>query len=147
MERAIRKYENLTDRSGDNSKLFNKLLASIKENESSFKSYFLVPEKDKLIPLPVNDIACIYIDLKMIKIVTYSSKIYYLDKTLDELIQHLDPKLFFRANRQYIIARGAIVDISIWFASKLSVNLKVNIPDKILISKGRAHEFKTWVSK
>lgn len=147
LERAIRKYENLTDKSDDNSMLINKLLASIKGNESSFKSYFLVPEKDKLIPLPVNDIACIYIDLKMTKIVTYGGKVYYLDKTLDELMQQLDPKLFFRANRQYIIARDAIVDISIWFASKLSVNLKVNVPDKILISKGRASEFKTWISK
>jgi DNA-binding LytR/AlgR family response regulator len=56
----------------------------------------------------------------------------------------LNPAQFFRANRQYIIARSAIKDIDIWFNSRLSVNLKVSVPEKILISKARVPEFKSW---
>ena len=60
------------------------------------------------------------------------------------LTEMLDPELFFRANRQYIISRTAIKDIDIWFNSRLSVNLKIAVPEKILISKARISEFKKW---
>ena len=63
---------------------------------------------------------------------------------LDELIDLLDPVDFFRANRQYIISRTAIKDIDIWFNNRLSVNLKITAPEKILISKARIAEFKKW---
>jgi two-component system LytT family response regulator len=67
-----------------------------------------------------------------------------LDLTLDELTKMLDPQLFFRANRQFIIARNAIKDIDLWFNSRLSVNLKVQVGEKILVSKARIPEFKNW---
>ena len=79
------------------------------------------------------------------------------DKCGGELIQRADdvpetimnrlPECeFFRANRQYIISRKAINDISVWFGSRLSVNLSVAIPEKIIISKARVPEFKAWLA-
>ena len=59
----------------------------------------------------------------------------------------LDPNVFFRANRQFIIAHKAIKDISIWFGSKLSVNLRVAVPEKIIVSKARVPEFKAWYTR
>jgi DNA-binding LytR/AlgR family response regulator len=56
----------------------------------------------------------------------------------------LNPADFFRANRQFIISRSSIKDIDFWFNSRLSVNLKVSAPEKILISKARVPEFKNW---
>jgi two-component system LytT family response regulator len=37
-----------------------------------------------------------------------------------------------------------VKDIDFWFNSRLSVNLKVSTPEKILISKARVPEFKEW---
>ena len=67
-----------------------------------------------------------------------------MENTLDELAAMLDPKQFFRANRQFIISRNAIKDIDLWFNSRLSVNLIVQVPEKILISKVRISVFKDW---
>ena len=67
-----------------------------------------------------------------------------MENTLDELSAMLNPKEFFRANRQFIIARNAIKDIDLWFNGRLSVNLIVSIPEKILISKVRIPIFKDW---
>ena len=144
LERAIHKYENLSAQNDENNELIQKLLINIKQNKTHYKSYFLVPEKDKLIPLATKNIACIYIDTKMVKAITYANKLYYLDQNLDDLMQQLDPALFYRANRQYIVSREAIKDISLWFGSKLSVNLTVSVPDRILVSKARVGEFKRW---
>ena len=67
-----------------------------------------------------------------------------MDNSLDELFVQLDPTFFFRANRQYIVAHKAIRDISIWFGSKLSINLFVPLSEKIIVSKARVAEFKIW---
>jgi two-component system LytT family response regulator len=144
LERAINKYKNFSFPPGNNALWLNKLLENIRQKATAGKSYFLVPEKDKLIPLPVRDIACICIDAGRVKAVTFGSRAYHLDAVLDDLMQQLDSSLFFRANRQYIIAHRAIKDISLWFGGKLSINPTVTLPERILVSKARAGEFKKW---
>ena len=67
-----------------------------------------------------------------------------MDNNLDELEGMINPDMFFRANRQFIISRKAIKDIDLWFNSRLSVNLKVSVPERILVSKARVPEFKNW---
>jgi two-component system LytT family response regulator len=112
---------------------------------SAYKSSFLIPVKgDKLYPLKVDHIACLYIDHGVVKIFTLDSKSFTMDNTLDELEGMLDPKNFFRANRQFIISAHAIKDIDFWFNYKLSLNLKVSVPEKIIVSKARVPDFKNW---
>ena len=145
LERAIGKYKNRIAVPGNSADLINNLIASIKKTERTYKSYFLVPEKDKLVPLATADIACIFIDVKMVKAVTFANKNYYLDQSLDELAEQLNPYDFFRANRQYIIARKAVKDLSKWFGSKMTVNLSVSVPEKIVVSKLKVSEIKQWM--
>jgi two-component system LytT family response regulator len=122
----------------------NNLIASYGKT-SKYKKHFLIPSKgDKLIPLQTSDLACFYIDAGIVKAVSIDGKTYRFDYTLDELAELLDPELFFRANRQYIISRAAIKDIDLWFNSRLSLNLKIMVPEKVLISKTRISEFKKW---
>jgi len=110
------------------------------------RNYFLLPERDKLVPLSTKDIAYAYIDSKSVKIVTHEHKTYYLTHTLDDLMAQLDPVMFFRANRQFIVSRDAIKDVSIWFGNKLAINLNVEVPEKIIVSKAKVAEFKSWFS-
>ena len=120
-------------------------LIALYKKGSAYKTHFLVPAKgDKLVPLQSSDIAYVFLDASLVKAFTYGDKSYVLDLTLDELTKILDPQLFFRANRQFIIARNAIKDIDLWFNSRLSVNLKVQVGEKILVSKARIPEFKGW---
>lgn len=122
----------------------NNLISSYGKS-SKYKKHFLIPTRgDKLIPVQTSDLACFYIDAGIVKAYSIDGKTYRVDKTLDELAELLDPEMFFRANRQYIISREAIKDIDIWFNSRLSVNLKIAVPEKILISKARISEFKKW---
>ena len=139
---AINKYQNLIGNPTGN---IDKLIESIRNDKREYKTYFLVPEKDKLILLTVADIAYIFIDEKIVKAVTFANRTYYLDKTLDELEEELNSDEFFRANRQYIIARKAVKELAIWFDRKLAVNLSVTTPDKIIVSKQKVAEVKKWV--
>ena len=77
---------------------------------------------------------------------TFAEEKLPLDKSLDNIAAMLDDTEFFRANRQFIVSREAIKDMSVWFGSRLSLNLKVRPPEKIIISRAKVPEFKRWLS-
>ena len=147
LQRALNKYKNLKGEKHevDYKTLISRFLTEA-ENVNNYKEHFLVPERDKLVPLAAKDIAYVYIDLKLIKAVTFSGKIYYLNQNLDEMMNQLNPKMFFRANRQYIVSHEAIKDVSIWFGNKISLNLTIPTEEKIIVSKARVSDFKNWYS-
>jgi two-component system, LytTR family, response regulator LytT len=139
-EHAMTKFWKMTATNSNNTDLIANILAAFKETKKVYKSNFLIPYKDKFIPLATDKIACFYTENKMVKVIT-------MDSSLDDLFVRLDPSKFFRANRQYIVSHKAIKDISVWFGSKLSINVTVPVPDKIMVSKARVPEFKAWYTK
>ena len=147
LERAIEKFSHYNKTNNRNEELIANMLATFQREKKVYKSNFLIPYKDKFIPLSVNDIAYIYSENKMAKITTFDNRTYYENDSLDKILQQLDPYKFFRANRQFIISHKAIKDISVWFDSKLSVNLLVAIPEKIIVSRVRVAEFKEWFTE
>ena len=110
-----------------------------------YKTHFLIPMKgDKLLPVSVDMILFFYIADGNVKAVMTDGKEYLFTQTLDELADSLDPALFFRINRQYLISRKAVQDIDLWFNGRLAINLIVPTLDRILVSKARVPDFKTW---
>jgi len=144
LERALLKLRNLLTSKTDNSEMISNVLAAFKQTKMVYKSNFLIPHKDKFLPLAINKIACFYTENKMVKIITEDNELYSMDSSLEDLYLQLDPLQFFRANRQYIVSHNAIKDISVWFGSKVSINLTVAVPEKIIVSKARVSEFKIW---
>ncbi|MBQ5691612.1 MAG: LytTR family transcriptional regulator DNA-binding domain-containing protein, partial [Alistipes sp.] len=72
---------------------------------------------------------------------------YPIDLTLEALQSKLSDEDFFRANRQFIISRKAVKDISVWFGSRLSASLTIETPERIVIPKARVHDFKNWLQE
>ncbi len=147
LERAITKYKNFSSSKKINNDTLSELFEMIKNKKSDYKSRFLIPYKDKFLSLDVADIAYIYSENKMARIVSMKDQGYQMNTSLEEISKQLDPTLFFRANRQFIISRESVKDIYSWFDSKLAVNLHVPTPEKIVISRARVLEFKTWYTK
>ena len=146
LTRAMNKYNALVGEKSDNNEAIDALLRQI-GMKKNYKSCFLVPERDKLVPLPTANIAYIYIEDKWVKAVTLDEYTHYISQTLDDIMNQLNPDDFFRANRQFIVSRKAIKDLTIWFGNKLSLNMSVKVPEKIIISKAKVSECKNWFSK
>ena len=144
LERAIEKFSRFSEVKINHDDVIANMLSMLRKEKEVYKSYFLIPHKDKLIPLSVDDIAYIFSENRIAKIATLDNRTFYEHHSLDEIQRQLNPTHFFRANRQYIISHQAIKDISLWFDSKLSVNLCVDIPEKIIVSRLRVGEFKDW---
>ena len=146
LTRAMNKFNALVGEKSNNNDAIDALMRQI-GMKKNYKSCFLVPERDKLIPLATANIAYFYIDTKTVKAITLDEHTYYMSQTLDDIMLQLNPDDFFRANRQFIVSRKAVKDLTIWFGNKLSLNLSVKIPEQIIISKAKVSEFKNWFSK
>ena len=146
LKRAIEKLSLLSgaERSEYSSRV--KEMAEVQREERGESQHvFLVHYKDKIIPLSIEDVAYFYTSNEKVTATTYSGEKYQVDRTLELLQGSLPVNNFFRANRQFIVSREAVKDIVVWFGSRLALNLKVETPEKIIISKARAPEFKQWL--
>lgn len=114
--------------------------------EGAYKRNFLVPHKDKLIPLGVADIAWFELQHTLVRGMTHHKVSYYMEeKSLEELGAILDPWEFYRANRQYLVSRKAIKEVQHYFNGRLYVHVQPAPQEKILISKAKAGHFKAWM--
>lgn len=144
LRRAITKFKALTVKAVDGD-VVGMLLSALREEKGrEYKSRLLIPHKDKFLSLDVEDIAYVYAENKVSRIVSRKGNEYRMNLSLEELSKQLDPSLFFRANRQFIVSRPAVKDIYTWFDSKLALNLNVETPEKIIISRARVQDFKSW---
>ena len=117
------------------------LAAERTENES----VFLVHVRDRIIPLRREQIAYCYTSNERVTAYGYDGVAYPLNRTLEMLQAQLPEADFFRANRQFIVARGAVKEIVVWFGNRLALTLTVPTPERIVISKARVPEFKAWL--
>ena len=144
MKKALDKLHHFRQGSSDGDRDVREFIRSMRKEES-YKTHFLVPVKgDKLLPLPVDMVAYFYINEGEVKAMLSNGKEYVLPQTMDELTECLDPSLFFRVNRQYLISREAVKDIDVWFNNRLSINLRIAASEKILVSRAKVAEFKEW---
>ena len=110
------------------------------------KSY-LVYHQDKLIPLAVDDISWFYKSNQVTYACTISKKKYVIDDALDKIQNEVSSVNFYRANRQFIVNKNSIENISIYFNGRLIVNIMPKPDEKIIVSKSKATDFKNWLSK
>lgn len=115
------------------------------KREEGYKTHFLVPVKgDRFVPVSVDQISYFYISDGVVKAVLQSSETFIFQQTLDELAELLNPRQFFRANRQYIIAHKAVVGVSLWFGGRMVLQLTPPTDEKVIISKARVPAFREW---
>ncbi|WP_165043940.1 LytTR family DNA-binding domain-containing protein [Dysgonomonas sp. ZJ709] len=112
---------------------------------SRYKDKFLIPIKDKLLPINLREVSYFYTTDKSTHIYLKNGQSYPYSKTLEQIFLSLNPADFYRANKQFIIARESIKDITIWFDNRLLVTLDIDVPERIYVSKNKAADFKAWI--
>ena len=143
LQRALDKWRRITNQERVE---YHKRIDTMVAEQRKGNEMFLIHVKDKIVPLQASDVAYFYTANERVTAHLLNGGSYPIDKTLEALQSVLSEYDFFRANRQFIIARKAVKDISIWFGSRLSLNLTVDIPERIVISKARVPEFKRWLT-
>ncbi|MBH2005708.1 MAG: response regulator transcription factor [Sphingobacteriia bacterium] len=147
IRRALQKYFQLInpDLTETGYLKYARLMEQLNAHLRAYKKSFLINYRNKLIPLDVAKIAWFYTAHEIVYAYTNEGGKYTIEFTLEQLEKQLDPAIFFRVNRQFIISRSAISEIEYFFNGRLLVSVTPASPENILISKARAPLFKNWL--
>ena len=129
-----------------NNKLYQ-MIESIKSSpQAQYKDRFLLSRGDSMIPVRIKEIACFYAEEKVVFLLTREKNRYIVQHTLEELESKLDPRLFFRVNRQFIVAGEAITKVHNYYNFKLKVDISPDPGIDIVVSRTRTADFKAWMN-
>ncbi|AIL46110.1 LytTR family DNA-binding domain-containing protein [Elizabethkingia anophelis] len=111
----------------------------------NYRTRFLLSYRDGFKTVMVNDVLYFYSEQKITKARLTDGTDEIIPHTMDELEQQLDPKLFFRANRQFIICINAVEHVYNYFNNKLKVTMRKNTDVEIIVSRDKAPLLKNWM--
>ncbi|QNL20523.1 response regulator transcription factor [Hyphobacterium sp. CCMP332] len=141
--KAIEKWKSQKD----NNPSMDLINALKKELNQNYKHRFLVKSGDKFKTIESEQIAYFFSEDSYTHIMTKEGKKWFVDYSLEDLDEIMDPNAFFRLNRKVISSVSAIEQISSYFNARLSVRLMPEFKDQIIISRERVKAFKAWLDK
>lgn len=146
LEQAIRKFEsfNQTVRATICEDQMLQLIAAMRKEKEIYKSRFLVPQRDGYIPVLTKDIAYLMSEDNNLTITTFTGEKYVYHDSLDRLEKELDPVVFWRANRSFIISAQAVKKAHNYFNYKIKLELYPESKKDVLISRNKVTAFKSW---
>ena len=119
-------------------------LAGLFGQEAARRS-ILVYYKEKIMPVAIADIALFHLRDEVVRLVTFGKQQYVVNKNLEEL-ERLAGRQFYRVNRQGLVNREAIRDVSQDGGRSLIVNLLVPFEEKLTVGRVKASDFLSWLA-
>ncbi len=143
LERAINKYRDW----GEKQQVVNltELYKLMTVKEKTYRESYSVVVGQKLKSIEVKDIAYFFSTSGITFVAMNSKNQYSVDQSLDNLLEELDPKQFFRINRQYLVSLNSIANIHIFPKSRLKLELNPPITESVFVSLDKVVDFKKWV--
>jgi len=114
------------------------------QNTKKYKERFLTIHRNALVPVGLNEIAFFHKEELIYLHTLNGDKFICEHTTMDEIEGLLNPALFFRVNRQYIIHIQSVDRVKTTHKG-LTVQLKPGLNTEIDISREKATVFKSWL--
>jgi DNA-binding LytR/AlgR family response regulator len=144
VKHALNKWQHLTSTERSD---YASRISQVADKQRVTQQSFLVHFRDKIIPLQSKDVAFFHTFEERVTAYCYNGNKFQIDLTLETLQSKLPSEEFFRANRQFIISRAAVKELTVWFGSRLSATLTIETPERIVIPKAKVHDFKEWLKQ
>ena len=112
---------------------------------SAYKSRLLAKAGQRMFFIETNKVEYFKADDKLVYLSDTEGNRLLIDYTLEKLETILNPKEFFRLNRQVIARYTAIAQIKPYVNSRLKLLLRCGSKtEEVILSRERVQEFKTW---
>ncbi|GCC51049.1 DNA-binding response regulator [Chryseotalea sanaruensis] len=123
------------------------LKKTLDDLNKKYKYRFVAKAGNKLVFIESTQVAFFYVEGKMVYAVAKTDgKKLLLDSTLDEVENLLDPLLFFRISRKFIVAASAISEVK-GNVANMEVKPSVTTDMELTVSRERAAQFKQWLDQ
>ena len=151
LKRAIIKCKTIVENRNSKPLDLSELVRSFSDPgkfQNRYKEKFIVNMRNQWMPVNTKDIAC-FVKEALNYIYMFNGDRHLLDfNTLDEVEELLDPRQFYRANRQFIINIDAVQNVKPVENAKLTIRLKApNHKFEIDMSREKAPVFKKWLDR
>lgn len=122
------------------------LIESIESWKTGYKKRFAISIGSRIKSVETAEIAFFYSMEKNTFLNTFDGHEYPVDFSLDRVESIIDPDIFFRINRQYIVNYKAIEKINVLSKSRLELKV-TGTSEKLLVSTAKSHSFRMWIDK
>ena len=140
---SLKKLENLREQlQPEQSERIQQAFSSLKTKE--YKNRFMVKLGEHIRSITADQIALFYADGRDVYLVTTQPRKFIVDYTLESLENILDPQIFFRLNRTFIVNINSIKDVLVYSNSRLKITLTQEFDKEIIVSREKVGEFKDW---
>ena len=136
--KSLRKSEQAID--------YKQLLESLQKDQKEYQKRFLIRIGQNIKSVDISEVAYFFTEDKIVFLCTYEKKHYPIDFSLEKLDEVLDPKKFFRINRQLIVCIDAIEEMYAYSKSRVKLKLKPPYKDDTIVSTERSPLFKGWLA-
>ncbi|CAD0004125.1 LytR/AlgR family response regulator transcription factor [Flavobacterium chungangense] len=145
---ALIKFQKIKDSFNTDATL-QSLVAIESPETSKIQRHFLVNYGYKLISVNEAEITYFAASGKHLFIYLKSGSSYLYNNTLTDIINNLDPFIFFKINRKYIVNRNSIKEVVKHSTQKIELILTVPAVenDPIILSKKEINNFKNWLDQ
>ena len=123
---------------------YDELSNILLQMNKSYKTRFLVKVGDHIRSVKAENIELFYAEGRTVYIITKKQNKYIIDFKLEELESGLDPNIFFRANRSFIVNINAISDVVVYSNSRLKIELNLEFEKEIIVSREKVAQLKVW---
>jgi two-component system LytT family response regulator len=144
LEAALRKYDKLKQHFSGN---FRQLLEQPVPESGGYKKRFLAKRGIDYISIRTEDISCFHATHKLVCLVEKNGQKFILDQSLSDIEKQLDPAIFYRVNRKYLVNINAIKRMRTISKSKLLLDIEPQPEEEIIISQDNVTAFKEWIGK
>ncbi len=145
LDAALSKFESLWGKKNNlTPEILNHLIK--KNTEQDYRSKFLVRVGDQYKQVNTLDIGFFFAEGNTVYLVKKDGKKLIIDYSLDQVMPQLDPKKFFRVNRQLILSHTCIKGIHKYFNSRLKLEIQPNYTTDVLVTRSRVNEFLSWMN-
>jgi len=142
---SLKKLENLREQLQWNSQKTEQLQeVFVTPKTAAYKNRFMVKLGDHIRSITSDQIALFYADGRDVYLVTTQTRKFIIDYTLETLEDLLEPKLFSRINRTYILNINSIKDVIVYSNSRLKITLTQEFDKEIIVSREKVAPFKEW---
>lgn len=115
------------------------------QSKTTYKTRFSVKVGQHIKIITLSDIVCFYSENKGTYVHTRDNRSYLLDMSLEALEPQLNPEIFFRTGRKYIVHITAILDIISYTNSRLQLKLEAYKEPDVIVARDRVKSFKSWI--
>jgi DNA-binding LytR/AlgR family response regulator len=147
LAKALTKLNTLSGSETSTKALLDNIAQAMQMLMKKYKSRFVIKVGEHLKTIDIESVRYFYSQDKTTFCVTEENRNFILDYTLEQLEEMLDPGIFFRINRKYLLRSSSIQDIITYTNSRLKLVLKGSQDKDIIVARERVQEFKNWLDR